>query len=490
MQGSSSAHIIDALDRTCALTKEQIAELERYVSHFPAAVYPFVLSRRWMSYERLQHILAACFNLPVVDMKQSLPPQDLLEEKARENFHNAGIFPYRTEGERILIALDSPRPDAILHAHRQFGPGVVFVLANRFDMLSQLMPTASIRPSFFNWTYLALFACAGLLAIALITIGRFSPYPVFFTGLILLANSLCVCSVWLTSFCRRHEKLGHSAASGGALNFYLQHMDQSGLPVFSLLCPFTTAQEVEHFTTMWKWPDYPLNKLDLVFLMGRADQGVQSAVRACGLAHLGQIVFVQSHPNTHPAAVLDAAGESARGTYGAIINPLHAMPGDELLRAAAAFALLPPQEGMIHVFREGQSAPAVYRKLEPVRTAARAGSHSNRYRVIARQLTILTRHCAELHESHLIDSSELTYSKHFFSTPFIYGFLLKLLMFLACVWVLVVLGGMFMFPEHCVHIALVLSGLNIFVPASTWICLKLFTALNGNILPKTIKTGA
>ncbi|MGA3302190.1 MAG: hypothetical protein ABSC72_02760 [Methylovirgula sp.] len=94
-----------------------------------------ILSRNWIEPAAYYQGIAYHFQLPLVDLVHNAPDASLLSAADADVYARRLMIPWSRNEERIVIATAEPGPEALLFARGQWGAGIEFVVASKFDII-------------------------------------------------------------------------------------------------------------------------------------------------------------------------------------------------------------------------------------------------------------------------------------------------------------------------------------------------------------------
>lgn len=344
----------DALVQAGLLPQERLEQALELQRRWGSRLGDILLAKGWVNTQAFYGSLARHFDRPFINMMTSPPDFSLIEHRYVTQYLEHLLLPWRKEGERTLIAMADPTPEAIAFARGVYGDDLDFVITSKFDIIWMLqrnsndfLNEASVsglaqrRP---DQSALEVFTGPQLLAIGvvcalLLASGTLWPIAT------LVALNLCVALLLLCNFGFRAMLIwvaGERRIDIKVTPEMVADLNDQDLPVYTILVPmYKEPNTLPILAAAIRRMDYPLSKLDIKLILEEDDDETINAAKKLGLEGIFEIIRVpHSLPKTKPKAC-NYALHFARGEYVTIYDAEDKPEADQLKRVLCAFRSAP-----------------------------------------------------------------------------------------------------------------------------------------------------
>ncbi len=349
------------LVRHKAITQEQFEEALELATDWGSPIADVLMSRWWIQADVYSRAFAAHHGMRYVHLDREPPERELLSSADAGVYARSLVIPWRKVDGRLILATTDPSPAMLLFARRKWGPDIGFVVTSKSDIskatqaafgahfthlavfgLSEADPAVSARRVITRRQGVALYLILSAMAagLAFAPLATFIALNAFMTLFYLGAFLFKLVLVWFGG-------LGQ-AESAAAIDASVRQLDESQLPVFTILVPmFREPDVLPILTRALRTMDYPLAKLDIKIVLEEDDVETIDAARSLQLEPIFEIIVVPaSQPKTKPKAC-NYALNFARGEYLVIYDAEDKPERDQLRKVVAAFQRSAPNTACV-----------------------------------------------------------------------------------------------------------------------------------------------
>ncbi|HEY0634586.1 MAG TPA: glycosyltransferase family 2 protein [Gammaproteobacteria bacterium] len=319
-----------------------------------------ILAKGWVRAPELYRTLAAHLNKPFVDLFKRPPDAALLDSDDLTRYTELLVLPWRKEGDKVILAIADPSPQAIKFARERFGKNYDYVITSKFDIIWQLQHNAknyldsvarfALAEREPEYSANHVFTAPQLVLIYLLLSVALLALTLWPVNTLIVAN-LLISLFLLVNFGMR-AMLGWVAADAHidvkVSSEEVAALSDAELPTYTVLVPMYKEPEVlPIITDALRRLDYPLSKLDIKLILEDDDAQTVEAAKKLGLEGIFEIIRVPaSLPRTKPKAC-NYALQFARGELITIYDAEDRPEPDQLKKAVVAFRKATPNTAVI-----------------------------------------------------------------------------------------------------------------------------------------------
>jgi cellulose synthase/poly-beta-1,6-N-acetylglucosamine synthase-like glycosyltransferase len=334
------------------ITKDELQDALAAQKHTGGRIGQILVSRGSVNRLALSEALARQCGLPHIDLRKQQVDPNTARLVDPDSCRKLGCIPIRQTGSTLEVAIVDPWNINPVHEHmRRVFPGEIkYLVTSEFDI--EWTTRAIFHDNYVNESIYGLFyrnpeECAkqtftapqltivAVLAALFLAGLALAPYP------LLLGLNIAAALVYLGISIFRFSIALSGAAHEDLISISpedLQALDESQLPVYTILIPVFREKEVLPILLQsLSELDYPANKLDIKLLLEEVDEETrQAAIQINPPGNIEFITIPDSQPRTKPKAC-NYGLISARGKYLVIFDAEDKPEKDQLKKVVCTF---------------------------------------------------------------------------------------------------------------------------------------------------------